>query len=510
MAFTVIFACAAVTGWAQKQEAESETLLRWHFAGAKALSQNKELTTLQEVLRLPETLALRQAGEKRFATRFAARFNKEGETNANPQIVQQIQPLVADLFENENVFHLAARGGQDSDWSLAVKLDEGRSQLWSKNLAQLAAASGMQGANAEAKSWSARKENYRLSFTREKDWIIVEGGFGNADRSAAKEFRSGLSKRRGREVLSVEINSPLLAKIWGAEKLLDAPKLTLRAEPRGNGLRSELLVDYPEDLGIKPEKWNVPAGLIYEPLIGFTAIQGVAKKLDRIKSFASLGAQQTPNQLFMWTHSSSPFHFWLAGDVKNPEQVVDNAAREFKDVKLPVGWIEKSTNRALVYWEGPPVVKPFLSAAPAPHSSFLLAGLFPATRPSTNTIPAELVEQLKKRNLVYYDWEITGERLKRWVPVWQLYQLLAKGSVSVNTAPSFIWANAIEPRLGNTVTEATLENSRRIKFIRQSQIGFTGLELVLLAHWVDGEDLMKARQLRPPQNPNKVPSLPVP
>ena len=512
MAFTVIFACAAVSGWAQKEEAKSETLLRWHFAGAKALSQNKELTTLEQVLRLPETTALRQAGAKSFATRFAARFNKEGATNANPQIVRQIQPLVADLMEYENAFHLAARDGQDSDWSLAVKLDDARSQLWSKNLAQLAAASGMQGAKGDAKSWNASKEKYRLSFAHEKDWTIIEGGFGAADASAAKQFRSSLGERRGKEVLSAEVNSPLLAKLWGAEKLLDAPKLTLRAEPRGSGLRSELLLDYPEDLGIKAEKWNVPTGLIHEPLIGFTAIQGVAKKLERIESFASLGAQQTPNQLFMWTHSSSPFHFWLAGEVKNPEQVVNNAAREFKDAKLPVGSIEKSTNRAVVYWEGPPVIKPFLSAASVPHSSFLLAGLFPATVPSTNPIPAELVDQLKKSNLIYYDWEITGERLKRWVPVWQLYQMLAKSSVSVNTAPSFRWTGALEPLLGNTVTEATLENSRQIKFIRQSQIGFSGLELVLLAHWLDGDDLMKARnlQLRQPQNTKKPPSLPAP
>lgn len=510
VAFAVLLAGAALSGWAQAQEAKSETLLRWHFAGTKALAEHKNLTTLREILGLPETAALRQAGAAHLANRFAARFTKEGDTNVNPRIVQEIQPLVGDLVESESVFLMAARGGQDSDWALAVKLEDGRSQLWSKSLSTLASASGMQSETGDARSWTARKEKYRLSFSREKEWTLIEGGYGNADASVGKDFRNALNQRRGQAVLTMEVNTPLLAKIWGAEQLLNAPKVTLKAEPRGNGLRSELVASYPEELGIKPEKWNVPTGLIYEPLIGFTAIQGVAKKLERSETFQSFGAKETPNQLFMWTHSSSPFHFWLAGEVKNPKEVVNNAARELKEIKLPLGSIEQSTNRAIVFWDGPPVVKPFLAAAPAPHSSFLLAGLFPATKPSSNTIPVELVNQLKTPNLVYYEWEITGERLRRWSPVWQLYQVVANKSVSVNTAASFKWADALEPRLGNTVTEGTLENPRQIKFIRQSQIGFSGLELVLLAHWLDGGDLMKAEGLKLQQQQSKPPALPAP
>jgi hypothetical protein len=43
--------------------------------------------------------------------------------------------------------------------------------------------------------------------------------------------------------------------------------------------------------------------------------------------------------------------------------------------------------------------------------------------------------------------------------------------------------------LQNTVTQATLEKPDQIKVVRQSQTGFDALELVLLAHLLDANDL---------------------
>ncbi len=74
-------------------------------------------------------------------------------------------------------------------------------------------------------------------------------------------------------------------------------------------------------------------------------------------------------------------------------------------------------------WSGLPFVAPSLQAVHEPAGDFLFAGVFP-NGPKNKPPPPELFKQLGQPNLVYYDWEITAERLKL-LP--QLTQLAAHG-----------------------------------------------------------------------------------
>ena len=488
----VFVACVAwVTAtWAQSgNEAKPETLLRWSFAGTKRLSATKELKTFNELTALPEAIALRDAAAQNLARRAAGRFTSGGNTNNHAEIALLIQPLIPDLIQNESQFQLDTRGAQDADWRLAVKLTSKRSQEWGKSLAQLAKLSGMQGASAENSKWVASRDKYKMSFFRSGDWTILEGGFGEPDAKTSKDFRGTLGKRKGKLVLDAEVNAPLLAKIWSAPQLARFPKLALQAEPKRDGFHSELLLEYPQDLEIKAEKWNVPTEIIRDPLIGFTAIQGIRKHLAGFDRFKAVGAKETPNQLFMWAQNFSPFSITVAGDVKNPAEVVANAERAFKDLPLPSGALQRPTNRNALVWTGLPIVIPFIEPAPAPRESFLMGGLFPIEKLSPTPAPPELFEELNQRNLVYYDWEITGDRLEQWIPLWQLYYLLGNKVGPESSAPSARLLKELQFRIGNTVTAGTLENQRHIKFVRQSHLGVNALELVLLAHWLDAADL---------------------
>jgi hypothetical protein len=511
--FAVSLLFAATTAWAQgSKNAKSETLLRWQFAGTKHLATIKDLKTMREVLALPETRALTEAAASNFAARASVRFAKNGETNANPEVVKLIQPLLLDVWENESRFQMGTKGAEDADWMLAVKLDRNRAQEWSRALAELANRSGMEGASGNANAWTAKRDNYRVSFSRSRDWAIVEGGFGAPEAKMAKDFRSDLNRRRGKRVLEAEVNSPLLAKIWGAPKLGHIPRLILSAEPKREGIHSELLVEYPEELGIKPEKWNVPTGLVREPLIGFTAIQGIEKKLAEHPKVRQLGAKETPNQIFVWGQSGSPFALTIAADVQNPAEVVTNATKVLQQVKLPVGQLWQATNEPALAWTGLMMAIPYLDVGPAPHSSFLRAQFWPTrTLGENNAAPPELFAQLQKKNLVYYDWELTGARLEQWVMFWQLGYISATELAPNNSAPSALLLRALFKRLGNTVTEGTLDNARRVKLVRQSPLGFNALELLLLAHWVDTGDLIpqmsRAKGSRP-QKSVPVPTLP--
>lgn len=505
MVFATLLACltsVSWTSWGQSgKENKPETLLRWQFAGTKEIANVKDLKSFREVFSLPETAALRAGAAQHFATQAAGRFTKGGDTNASAAIMRVIQPLLPDLWMNESSFLMTAQGPEDTDWFLALKLDAVRSGEWSKALSDLAKSAGMQ-SNAGNNSWTAQKDNYRLAFSRARDWTVIEGGHGGADAKMAREFRSDLGKRRAKQLLVADVNSPLLGKIWNSERLAHAPKFTLLAEPKGDGIRSELTMDYPQDLGIKVEKWNVPTGLINEPIVGFTAIQGVEKKLGIMGK--ALGAQQTPNQLYIWSLAHNPFMIYLAADVKNSAEVVTNAARALKDTKLPTGSLGLSTNRPVLIWNGLPV-KPFLEMAAEPHSSFVRAGLFPLQIMTNKPAPPELFAQLKKKNLVYYEWEVTGVRLGKFSPLWQLYYMVNQ-MVARNDSASEKWIQAAEKHLGNTVTEGTLENSRRIKLVRQSQLGLNSVELLLLAHLLDDADLVAVRA----GGPRQIPAAPAP
>lgn len=482
------------TGLGQSgKESKAETLARWHFAGTRALSNIKDLTVLRDILALKESDELRNAAADGVAGQMAGALIHGGETNANAQLTALIKPLLPDVVENESWFELSGRTADDAKWFLAVKLSAERAGQWNKNLADLAAKAGMQVSPADkGGSWTARRDNYRLSVTSGKEWLLLEGGAGQAGKSAR------IPKSGGKEVLTADINGPGLAKLWKSERFQHAPRLSLAVSPRKGTLYSEMQIDYPQPLNITPEAWQVPTDLIHDPLIGFTAVQGISGTLAQSPLVKQLGAEKSPNQAFFWSQSSMAFTVFGATDVGNPAVVISNLVAHppamLKDTLG--GTMTVMTNRPAVLWRGLPVVVPFLEAGADGKSPYLVAGLFPVSSAKPKPMPTELLAQLNKKNLVYYDWEITQERLKQWRPIWQFAQII-QGKMFPPSA-SDRWIEAITPKLVNTVTEVTLEGPSRLKLVRQSQSGLTALELVLLAHWLDPYDVME----RPPHNPN--------
>ena len=118
-------------------------------------------------------------------------------------------------------------------------------------------------------------------------------------------------------------------------------------------------------------------------------------------------------------------------------------------------------------------------------TEFVLGGFFPPlTR--TNAVAAELYAQfLGRPDVLYYDWEITQERLKQWREMYLLRSFFLMSSYSPTNAPSQKWLIALEPELGNTITEATLTSPNEVLVTRKSHLGFTGWELVTLMRWLD-------------------------
>src|SRR6185436_3111402 len=88
-----------------------------------------------------------------------------------------------------------------------------------------------------------------------------------------------------------------------------------------------------------------------------------------------------------------------------------------------------------------------------------------------------------RSDLLYYDWEITQNRLLQWKYVFQANSMahIENGLSEL----SIKWIDEISRHLGNTATELTMISPNELKLVRKSHIGLAGLELVALARWID-------------------------
>ena len=78
-------------------------------------------------------------------------------------------------------------------------------------------------------------------------------------------------------------------------------------------------------------------------------------------------------------------------------------------------------------------------------------------------------------------------------------------AISTNSV-AYKWLDAIEPRLGNTVTEASFVSPRELDVQRTAPVGLNGLELLTLAHWVDGTNFRTWTWVRVPASDSLQPS----
>jgi hypothetical protein len=152
-----------------------------------------------------------------------------------------------------------------------------------------------------------------------------------------------------------------------------------------------------------------------------------------------------------------------------------------------------------------PILFPVIQVAPETNGQYLMAAFFPLEL-RNKPAPDGLFQQILGRtNLVYYDWEGTGNRLEQWrllsgmLPVLPRMQAPPQAIVSTNNAPARPrvrppmvvvenWLSGVTPMLRDhdTVTEITRTAPAELTVVRKSPFAVTSLELVLLSHWLSG------------------------
>jgi hypothetical protein len=148
-----------------------------------------------------------------------------------------------------------------------------------------------------------------------------------------------------------------------------------------------------------------------------------------------------------------------------------------------LGRVAETTNQTDVYWMGLPLAVPRLHPLQG-DSSFLLFEIFPSMTTKAKA-PPELFQQLSRDNLVFYDWEITEDRIPSWRQLYQLAEIATRRQITPTNAPSWRWITDISSKLGECVTEITAGAPTQMTIVRKSHMGLTSFELVTLGRWLE-------------------------
>jgi hypothetical protein len=148
---------------------------------------------------------------------------------------------------------------------------------------------------------------------------------------------------------------------------------------------------------------------------------------------------------------------------------------------------------------------PALEAVKEDDGQFLFLSSFPRTHKS-QPVPDSLLAQVEGRtNLVYYDWELTGYRLQEWQILRKLISNRAEGQSSDAADANFDesqWLAAVARLAGNTVTEIMLAAPKELSVVRKAPLGFTAVELVVMADWFCDAN---SGPIHPPPSPGSLP-----
>ncbi|HEX4645828.1 MAG TPA: hypothetical protein VH598_09485 [Verrucomicrobiae bacterium] len=477
-------------------------IARWHFTGDTQMAADKSAVTLKSIGAMPATdELLHRTIQKLATTPYRVLQHRMASTNDFSAL---FQPLLEDLPGAESFAELRGVAGQTPEFVLAVQLSNERAKIWKNNLSTvLTAWTGIPVTNiqvGEFKGWELKKHHppNLFRFVQAGQWTVLALGQNELPNLAAVLDQI---KKQGRPVAAAKdywfsawVDWPEVARRWPLAALpFKLPKAQLTLATREDYVRTKIEMAFPQPLALSLEPWRIPTNSIHDPLRSFTAVRGATPWLKQLKTVQELGAEP-PSQFYVWAAAGIPFATFAAA----PERDVTNYLQHLAPRLAPlantnlhehgfgeVKW--NSTNSEMTLIGGVPMLSPYLRGMREAGGDFLFAGLFPPV-PRKEGFPPELLTLLNSKtnsNLLYYDWEITEERLLQWRNLGVLYFLASRQMPGATNSPAQGWLTAISPKLGNCVTEITVTAPDKLTLIRKSPIGLTGLELTALGRWLD-------------------------
>lgn len=489
---------------------DGNLVVEYHFSGIDRILSD---TNAQSIRTLSESSVTRQMRGQMLAKLSAAPQQLFAtHTSSTPAHTAPLfDPLWEDVARNESHGELHGRGKKSPEWVLAVRLTDERAGLWSSNLSKASVEWGLGAPMAVktpgSKGWLVKgvDGSAQIEYVRVRSWVVV--GVGTRELRATKALVERLEKQdamafpEAETCLTVQSDLGGLSRWWTPPMLrqfkkVELPSVKLACSFKGGNLFSSGSLTFGHSHKMELQPWQIPMGLLRDPLISFTAVQGIHSWLKELDWIKTLQINNPPDQAFSWAQEYMPFMTFVAAPMNNASNAIPEISRN-----LPIliqhyygtnrsGTVRYFTNQNQVVWSGLPAIAPFATAVNISGREFLYSGcVFPWD--STNPPPTELLAQVAGRtNLVYYDWEVTGARLSQ-VRVLEQIRDMVFGTTSVfddvQRSNSFgnAWLTAAAPVLGNAVTEISTQSPKEWTLKRKSSVGFTAYELLQLVKWMD-------------------------
>jgi hypothetical protein len=499
-----------------------ETLARVHWVGKARLAEDPKATNLLSIWAMPESTNLQEQILQKFAA-LPWRFSsvKTGESNT---VANLFKPLLEDLVAAESWFELRQASNRPAEMALAVKLSDERASLWETNLG-----AGLESLAAGARQnttngWSLTREASPrvVQFERSGEWTVV--AFSEQPGVLIPDLLSNMvagnlsfRAQATNAWLQFEADLPRAAQALGLGTLPPyLPRVSLAFATQGEVVRTvgEFLLQ--SELNLRLDPWDVPTNFIHQPLIAFSALRGLGPWLSELPQWKKTDAGSPPNQAYLWSLKGLPFLTYFIAPLTDSSNTVwrfsDYMLREVRPLMSSnaMGTLELSTNPLALGWVNLPMISPYVSHIETNGVGYALSGVVPSI-PLSEPFPPELLHELDRHtNLVWYDWELTGERLETALNVGQLLRFsLRKPQLPVDSTP-MRWLKAVGPKLGNCGTVVTVAGPKELSLIRKSAFGLSALELHMICDWLLSPDFPSGlHTTRAPYTLFKRPNLPV-
>jgi len=482
-------------------KAKAATVSHLHWLGRKRIAAQTNATSLIALWDLPEGAKLQaQTLDKLSSAPWQLLRAEAGATNAGGAL---LRPLLDDIVQEESYIELRQTVDQPAEVVFAIRLDETRSELWRTNLAaSFESLTGMRTTSAGSGGWgwSLKKQESPQLFqlARAGNWTVLGAAsdtnslLGEMLARINRDHSPLVSSRPGRW-LEASVDLAGIAKMFSPNRKLpeQTPHITLAVSFQGENIRTEGDLIFPKPLMLELEPWNIPTNLINEHLVGFTAVRGFGSWLAAAEPLRGVFNGPPPNQFFLWTLPGLPAQAYFATPLSDASNQVRALSTRFLEVANPLlatndkGRFSWSEDQNGITAQGIPFLSPFFRAYVSNGVEFAFGGTL--TPPPVLGPPPEKTLQIiaARTNLVYLDRELSGPRVVPWLYLGQLLRLITRKSQIPFDSAMTAWSKAAESRLGLCDTMITRTDPVTLHFLRESTIGFTALELHILADWLE-------------------------
>ena len=460
---------------------QPDLIAQIHFAGAQKISASANANAFTNEFCSAEALALRAQTANRLSVWLAGWLQKNtGVTVADG--ASKLRPLFDDLQKSEWFLEARAADGHPKI-AVALKLDAARENIWQENWGSFFP----QAVRSKSSGWC---------------FFASDSGAAVLCDTLAQKVQANNSAW-----FSLDVNWPRLAQWYPNLKSLGLPETQFTVTAPDDNLRINGKFFFPENLAMNLEPWCVPTNSLHQPFVSFTAVRGFSAWFAAQPWAQAYQISPTPNQFFTWAMAQIPYQTFAAVPVADAASALAQAYARLEPIVQPQGgapgmFLGASkltlTNNEITL-TGVPFVSPFMRATKESSGQFLLAGAFPNT-PRSKPLPPELFQRLAEKNLVFYHWEITAERLPTALNLSQLGFVITSHRQLGGESAAMKWIQKTAPKLGNTVTEIVQTGPAEMTFTRKSPGIFTAVEMLALGNWLEAPNFPGCGLCLPPRS----------